>query len=100
MPNSSGIVPSGKSKVLMVATFEHLAPNAVDMSNSMSSRGIISVMLRSLSRFGVQLGAGPRTNRLLLRVLLREFGMSRFLLCSGRIRPEGQIESIDNGSSM
>ena len=37
------------SNDLIVATFVHFAPNAVDISNSMSSRGLISVILKSRS---------------------------------------------------
>ena len=41
------MVPSGNSNVLIVETFEHFAPNAVDISKSISSNGSISVMLKS-----------------------------------------------------
>ena len=51
MPKPSGIVPSGNPKSLMVATLEHFAPNAVDISNSISSNGTISVILKS--RIGI-----------------------------------------------
>ena len=47
MPNPSGIVPSGNWNVLIVETFAHFAPNAVDISKSISESGSISVILKS-----------------------------------------------------
>ena len=54
------MVPSGKPKLLIVATFEHFAPNAADISNSIESNGLMLVMLRS--RTGICGSVGRRSS--------------------------------------